>query len=123
MAAPTGNAQVDVRLIVGGADIAVAKVDLPITLTQGDVTDDGVRVVVEPDMAAFMANLGNRLREIASKMPYFPDPEAKCSAHGDRMCGQCAQNPSTCAGPCGPCDAWLSTGMHWDTCPNRVRGW
>jgi hypothetical protein len=119
---PAGKAEVDLRIVVGGVDFAVGKVDLPITITQQEDTGDGVHLSVAPDMTAFMANLANHLRDAASRMPYFPDPEAKCSAHGDRMCGQCAQNPSTCAEPDGPCGTWLSRGMHWDTCPNRVRG-
>lgn len=120
---PAGKAEVDLRIVVGGADFAVGKVDLPITIAQQDDTGDGVRLSVTPDMVGFMANLANQLRVAAAKMPYFPDPEARCSAHGDRMCADCAQNPSTCAEPNAPgCGTWLSTGMHWDTCPNRVRG-
>lgn len=120
--AAVGKAEVDLRVVVGGVDFAGGLVDLPVTVTQQENTEDGMRLSVVPDWTAFRANLGNLLRGIASEMPYFPDPEAKCSAHGDRMCGQCAQNPSTCAEPDGQCGTWLTTGMHWDTCPNRVRG-
>jgi hypothetical protein len=120
--ASAGKAEVDLKVVVGGVDFAGGVVDLPIVVTQQEDTDNGVSLSVVPDWIAFKANLGNRLRDIASGMPYFPDLEAKCSAHGDRMCGQCAQNPSTCAEPDGQCGTWLSTGMHWDTCPNRVRG-
>lgn len=116
------KAELDLRIVVGGVDFAVGKIDLPIAITQQDDTGDGVRLSVAPDMTAFMANLGNQLRAAASRMPHFPDPEAKCSAHGDRMCGQCAQNPSTGTHTCGQCYSYDSTGMHGDTCPNRVRG-
>jgi len=120
--APAGNAEVDFKIVVGGVDFAGGLIDLPVTVTQQENTDDGMRLSVIPDWTAFRANLGNQLRRIASELPYFPDPEAKCSAHGDRMCGQCAQNPSTCGEPYGQCGTWMSIGMHWDTCPNRVRG-
>lgn len=59
----------------------------------------------------------------------FPDyPNAKCSAHGDPLCTRCARNPSTCAPDDdgderhgSGCGVYSSTGMHWDTCPNRIR--
>jgi hypothetical protein len=55
----------------------------------------------------------------------FPDPDKKCPAHGQRLCIDCARNPSTCfsmtnAGDSG-CGSYTATGMHWDTCPNRIR--
>ena len=46
----------------------------------------------------------------------FPNPEARCSAHGQSLCIKCARN-----GPCGQCDTYEATGMHWDTCANRIR--
>lgn len=46
----------------------------------------------------------------------FPNPEAKCSAHGQTLCVKCARN-----GPCTKCDFYADTGMHWDTCANRIR--
>lgn len=51
----------------------------------------------------------------------FPDPEAKCPAHGQRFCMACCRNPSTCVEDNGGCGFYSSTGMHWDTCPNRIR--
>jgi hypothetical protein len=55
--------------------------------------------------------------------PCFPDPDARCPAHGDPRCALCHRNPSTCADPeYVECGTWSRTGMHWDTCPNRVRG-
>jgi len=51
------------------------------------------------------------------------DEPHRCPAHGDVACTWCAQNPASC----GPdsnnspaCDYYRETGMHWDTCPNRV---
>ena len=52
----------------------------------------------------------------------FPKPEARCSAHGQTLCIQCARNPSTCANETGSdCQVYAENGMHWDTCPNRIR--
>ena len=53
--------------------------------------------------------------------PCFPEPGAKCVAHGDEQCLYCHRNPSDCANG-GNCSTWARTGMHWDTCQNRVRG-
>lgn len=55
-------------------------------------------------------------------LPYFPDPKAKCPAHGRRFCRWCALNPASCSEDDGGCGYWSATGMHWDTCPNRIRG-
>jgi hypothetical protein len=54
---------------------------------------------------------------------FFPEPSAKCVAHGRSLCVACARNPGDCANEYGPnsCSVYGSTGMHWDTCPNRVR--
>lgn len=59
----------------------------------------------------------------------FPDHDARCSAHGHRECEECHRNPANCKLP--PidvnyatigCGQYSATGMHWDTCPNRIRG-
>lgn len=52
----------------------------------------------------------------------FPEADAKCSAHGAPGCELCHRNPADCASsrPRG-CDAYSLTGMHWDTCPNRIK--
>lgn len=52
----------------------------------------------------------------------FPDyPNAKCPAHGDPLCVACARNPGNCVREMGACSYYAETGMHWDTCPNRIR--
>ena len=52
----------------------------------------------------------------------FPGyPDAKCSAHGDNACWRCARNPGNCVAETGSCSMYSETGMHWDTCPNRIR--
>ncbi|MFI5473229.1 hypothetical protein ACIA6D_23685 [Streptomyces cacaoi] len=53
--------------------------------------------------------------------PCFPEPGATCVAHGDAECLYCHRNPADCANG-GNCGTWARTGMHWDTCANRVRG-
>lgn len=52
----------------------------------------------------------------------FPDPVARCVAHGRHACALCHRNPASCIAEDGGCGAWVQDGMHWDTCPNRVRG-
>jgi hypothetical protein len=52
-----------------------------------------------------------------------PVPEPyRCPAHGEATCGLCRLNPSTCDTPGTDigCATYNETGMHWDTCPNRV---
>lgn len=48
-------------------------------------------------------------------------PPSLCVAHGDLACTWCAQNPADCATVNGGCTVYAETGMHWDTCPNRIR--
>jgi hypothetical protein len=52
----------------------------------------------------------------------FPSLTEKCSAHGHPLCVHCARNPGNCATDMGSCSVYKDTGMHWDTCPNRIRG-
>lgn len=54
---------------------------------------------------------------------YFPHPEDRCAAHGQALCIKCARNPGNCANPTGAggCSTYYTTGMHWDTCPNRIK--
>lgn len=57
-----------------------------------------------------------------------PPNEAKeaaptCSAHGAMACELCSLNPGSCATEAWECEMWRETGMHWDTCPNRIRGY
>lgn len=41
-----------------------------------------------------------------------------CPAHGKADCESCSQNPDPSRCQCGYFEA---TGMHWDTCPGRIR--
>lgn len=56
----------------------------------------------------------------------FPSLEERCSAHGQSLCVLCARNPGDCdpnhGGSGQSCGVWAETGMHGDTCPNRIRG-
>jgi hypothetical protein len=45
---------------------------------------------------------------------------ATCSGHGREACEICSLNPASCADGYGECIAYSQTGMHWDTCPNRI---
>ena len=72
-----------------------------------------------------MTRLGAWMRRwterAVSRLPYFPDPRAKCPAHGNRYCPWCSRNPADCIEASGNCGYYSATGMHWDTCANRVR--
>jgi hypothetical protein len=57
---------------------------------------------------------------ITNRLPHFPDPSATCSAHGTRYCLTCHRNPSG-GRTCGQCYVYDSTGMHGDSCANRIR--
>jgi hypothetical protein len=46
---------------------------------------------------------------------------SKCSAHGRIACALCHRNPSNCVTAYGGCAVYAEDGVHWDSCPNRVR--
>lgn len=50
-------------------------------------------------------------------------PPAECPAHGEPGCDLCSLNPGLCEEGIGECDYYRDTGMHWDTCPNRIRSY
>lgn len=63
---------------------------------------------------------------VVEKTSYrFPDASARCTAHGRNLCVSCARNPGDCAQGYNKqgsgCSVYEDTGMHWDTCPNRLR--
>src|SRR5688572_22587280 len=53
-----------------------------------------------------------------------PDPgRLRCVHHGVEACTACSANPASCGDPDAVqvgCGHYAATGMHWDTCPNRV---
>lgn len=55
----------------------------------------------------------------ADRLPHFA-PDARCSAHGTRYCLACHRNPSS-PRRCDQCYSYDGTGMHGDSCPNRIR--
>lgn len=64
------------------------------------------------------------LRKTAGGVPVTVAVEVpRCPAHGRAACDRCSLNPAGCDehGPAKGCDYYSTTGMHWDTCPNRVR--
>lgn len=96
-----------------------------ITLDVRQVTVEGIAL---RDGRPFLAGHG----EIAEFMHVLPvdwdkwakyERGAKCTAHGTERCERCHRNPSTCAkdGRSSGCSVYAETGMHWDTCPNRIR--
>jgi hypothetical protein len=49
----------------------------------------------------------------------------RCPAHGDARCTDCARISAEYlidGQACRSCDYFAATGMHWDTCPGRIRG-
>jgi hypothetical protein len=72
-------------------------------------------------LAARAAHALTRAAEwAADRLPHFPDPQARCSAHGASYCLACHRNPSS-PRRCGQCYSYDGTGMHGDTCANRIR--
>jgi hypothetical protein len=54
---------------------------------------------------------------IYEKVTYrFKDTETQCMAHGKALCVSCARSNGLCQ-----CSVFDDTGMHWDTCPGRIR--
>ncbi len=69
----------------------------------------------------FGAFLRRHIQRAIDRLPHWPDPKAKCPAHGRHFCQPCHANPGSCTSDMGGCGYWSATGMHWDTCPNRMR--
>jgi hypothetical protein len=61
------------------------------------------------------------LREFADPKP----PTPRCVAHGNEACPDCSRITGqhlAADGECSGCGSYGDTGMHWDTCPGRVKG-
>jgi hypothetical protein len=99
------------RIELEEGDLELLRAGHPIYLTQyGGVipiaVDIPVERVVVPDSAAGLIEAD------------------RCPAHGHVACTWCAQNPADCgpgSGEVPTCSFYRATGMHWDTCPNRIR--
>lgn len=63
------------------------------------------------------------LEQVTGEAVLDADEPPTCSAHGCGPCDLCSLNPADCAEPNGSCGYYRETGMHWDTCPNRIRGY
>ncbi|GGV34092.1 hypothetical protein GCM10010182_67430 [Actinomadura cremea] len=71
--------------------------------------------------AARLAHAITRTAEaITDRLPHFPDPTAQCVAHANRYCLACHRG-SPHRRRCNECGVYETTGMHWDTCNNRIR--
>lgn len=61
---------------------------------------------------------------ITRRKPVEPVIDDRCCAHGNVNCELChLTKPGGLdeQGDCTECGVYGSTGMHWDTCPNRAR--
>jgi hypothetical protein len=58
------------------------------------------------------------LREFAAPKP------PRCVAHGNEACADCSRIRTIDfdGGECRHCSTYGTDGMHWDTCPGRIRG-
>jgi hypothetical protein len=56
-------------------------------------------------------------------LQYQEGEPARCAAHGEANCDLCSLNPADCSEPGGQCEVYRTTGMHGDTCPNRIRSY
>lgn len=71
--------------------------------------------------AKLMEEVEHHLAIIRATSVQPAEAPAQCPAHGRSRCAVCSLNPGSCAGGSSPgCGYWAATGMHWDTCPNRV---
>lgn len=74
----------------------------------------------------FPAGLAAHLRKLRDVLlNKIPDPDYKCSAHGEPACVHCARSrPGGIDenGQCRECIVYGEHGVHWDTCANRIRG-
>jgi len=53
------------------------------------------------------------------------DVTPRCVAHGSPRCADCSRITLaglTDDGDCRGCGTWGTDGVHWDTCPERIRG-
>lgn len=80
----------------------------------GQVQDDLVR---DPT-GRFWRKQGGTYWRFTQTEPPVGWEEWRCSAHGNEKCEACSQNPDPSRCQCG---MFESTGMHWDTCPGRIR--
>ncbi len=80
--------------------------------------DDGREWVRDPTRRWWIFDTGqyHRLADAEVTPPGWV--EAKCPAHGNAQCPACSQNPDP--GRC-QCGYFEVHGMHWDTCPGRIR--
>jgi hypothetical protein len=73
-------------------------------------------------------NHGVHPREVAraqAALREFADPKSpRCVAHGNEACADCSRIRTIDfdGGECRHCSTYGTDGMHWDTCPGRIRG-
>ncbi len=83
----------------------------------------GTSVEIKPVPSGFpefgTSEFDKRVEKVAAEQAKTGWVEPKCPAHGKEKCPACSQNPDPSKCQCGYIE---STGMHWDTCPGRIRG-
>lgn len=107
------------------------------TPTLGQVADSRVTearplVVIDPEDREQVERLWDAIMGVAGigemqeALREFADPKPPtCSAHGEAACAECSRiTPKylTADGGCTSCGVYEVTGMHWDTCPGRIKG-
>jgi hypothetical protein len=64
-------------------------------------------------------------RDMQAALREFADPKPpRCVAHGNEACADCSRIRTIDfdGGECRHCSTYGTDGMHWDTCPGRIRG-
>lgn len=105
---------VDSRITAAQIIASALKVDLAtISLQQLDRVPRAIAAMAA-DLIPYLET--GELPDFATPAPTAPP---RCPAHGEVKCPSCSRNDGRST--CGECDYYNQTGMHWDTCPNRVR--
>jgi hypothetical protein len=101
------------------------------------LNQDDVRVVViSPEDREQVERLAERIGHLWTSHNYvvdvvqaalreFADPKPpRCVAHGNEACADCSRIRTIDfdGGECRHCSTYGTDGMHWDTCPGRIRG-
>lgn len=103
----------------------------PVTLTAhlGPITMGRFTLGDRAEVPLSATVLGIHVAHDCTRRPTEGEPP-HCPAHGAARCAQCCRtaNPGPgrepwidSDGSCRGCSYYATTGMHWDTCPARVR--
>lgn len=119
---PTGPGQTrhDVAALAADAVVVGPGASILITL-RDDVSDAAVARFVDV-VCGKMPDVEVLTTPDVRALVLRTSPPPKCAAHGIPRCTACSRNPGNCGNESGDvgCATYGDTGMHWDTCPNRV---